>query len=354
MIGNRIKQARESTGLSLRALAEKAEISAMAISKYEREEATPSSDVLLRLAKALDVRTEYFFRQAEVDLSDIDFRNEDKLSKKEENTILADIRDQIERWLELEQVMPVPWSKPFKIPENLPARINSFDDIEEVAVVMRQAWDLGFNPIPDVIDELEGHGIKVFMTPHDAGNKFNGLVAKVNDNPMIVVSEEWPGDRQRFTLAHELGHLVLKGRLKKTLNEEIACHRFAGAFLVPKSQVIEVLGSRRSWLEPQELSLLKAEYGLSMCAWLFRARDTGVLPDNRYREMWKYFNERGWKQKEPGDQYPKETTRLFQQLVYQALAEDQISESKAAELMGYSLMDFHAIRNMEGHYEAAG
>lgn len=353
MIGDRIKQVRDAGGLSLRALAEQAGVSAMAISKYERNESTPSSDVLLRLAQALDVRVEYFFRQAEVTLEDIDFRKEDALGVKDEKKILADVRDQLERWLELGQFLPVPWSKPFTVPDRIPAKINSLDEIEDVAIELRKAWELGLNPIPDLIDVLESRGIKVFVTPYDGNNKFNGLIATVNKSPVIVVSETWPGDRQRFTLAHELGHLVLRGRLKKSLNEEKACHRFAGAFIVPKPQVIAVLGHRRSRLEPQELALLKSEYGLSMCAWLFRAHDTGVLPQNRYREMWRFFNERGWRQNEPGEDYPREQTHLFEQLVYHALAEDLISESKAAELLGMPLHRFHAVRNMDSSDEVA-
>lgn len=68
MIGERIKQARQVSGLSQQALAEKVGVSAKAISKYERNLDTPSSDVLLRLGQALDVRLDYFFRTRNVTL----------------------------------------------------------------------------------------------------------------------------------------------------------------------------------------------------------------------------------------------------------------------------------------------
>ena len=68
MIGERIKQARQASGLSQQALAEKVGVSAKAISKYERNLDTPSSDVLLRLGQALDVRLDYFFRTRNVTL----------------------------------------------------------------------------------------------------------------------------------------------------------------------------------------------------------------------------------------------------------------------------------------------
>ena len=59
--------------------------------------------------------------------------------------------------------------------------------------------------------------------------KFDGLAADINGLPFLIVSSQWPGDRQRFTLAHELGHRLLTGRLAPELNEEVACNRFAGA-----------------------------------------------------------------------------------------------------------------------------
>lgn len=352
MIGERIKQARAAAGLSLRDLAEQAGISAMAISKYERDENTPSSDVLLALGKALGVRVEYFFRQAEVKLEQVDYRHLPDMPEKEKGKIEAFVRDQVERWVDLEVFVPTPWSAPFQIPENLPRHIDHYDEIEEVAVSVRKAWNLGLNPVPDLTDTLESHGIIVFAATLDADQQCDGLAAKANDKPVIVVNKDRPGDRQRFTLAHELGHLVLKGRLANGLHVETACNRFAGAFLVPKEMVFKALGQRRTWLEPQELALLKAEYGLSMGGWTYRARDLGILPQIHMRSLWNLFREHGWEKKEPDPQYQPEETRLFKQLVYRALAEDLIGESKAAELLGLSLKALHACRKMECPDEA--
>src|SRR5690606_10429249 len=155
---------------------------------------------------------------------------------------------------------------------------------------------------------------------------------------------DWPGDRQRFTLAHELGHLILKDRLAEDLDEEKAANRFAGAFLVPASEVIKELGNRRNRLEPVELCVLKSAYGLSMQGWLHRAVDLGVLSKSAYADMRKLFAMRGWRKQEPGEQYPSEKPKLFMQLVFHAYAEELIGESKAAELLGKSVSGFRAIR----------
>lgn len=341
-----------AAGLSLRELAEVAGVSAMAISKYEREQIKPSSETMLRLAKALGVRTEYFFRQSGVELTEVEFRKHAKLSAKDESRALEDVREQLERWLELETVIPASWPKAFVLPRGLPANVASYDDIEALAARLRAVWQLGSGPVRNLIDKMEEEGIKVILTPHDGGKKFDGLVAKANGHTVIVVGEDWPGDRQRFTLAHELGHLILQGRLGAGLDEERACNRFAGAFLVPREEAIRVLGASRTWLEPRELYLVKQEWGLSMNGWLHRAQELDILNKATARRHWEHFAKQGrpdasWRELEPGDPYPRERPCRFAQLVYRALAEDLIGESKSAELLGISLAQLRARRRMD-------
>jgi Zn-dependent peptidase ImmA (M78 family)/DNA-binding XRE family transcriptional regulator len=344
MIGERIQQARKSAGLSLRALAEMAGVSAMAISKYENNKSTPSSKVLLDLARALDVRVEYFFRTAKVELKGVEYRKHSKLPKKVLSQIEGDVIEQIERYLELEEFLPTNPIESFKLPAGLPEQISDYDEIENVAGRFRHVWGLGDNPIPDLIDTLEEKGIKVFQTLALHEEKFDGLAAQVNGAPVIVVGKDWPGDRQRFTLAHELGHLALTGRTEDHLDIEIAANRFAGAFLAPAAEVLKELGNQRKQLEPVELCVLKKAYGLSMQGWLYRARDLGVLSQASFQNMWKLFIVKGWKKKEPIE-YPSEKPKLFMQLVFHACAEELIGESKAAELLGKSLAEFRRIRN---------
>jgi len=352
MIGSRIKQGRLAAGLSMRDLADEVGLSAMAISKYEHDQIKPSSEALLRLGKALGVRTEYFFRLSSVELTEVDFRKHSKLSAQDEAKALEDVREKLERWIELESVIPASWPRAFILPQELPEQVDSYEVVEMLAVKLREAWQLGSGPIRNLVDKMEEEGIKVILTPHDGGKKFDGLVAKANGHTVIVVGQDWPGDRQRFTLAHELGHLVLHGRLASDMDEERACNRFAGAFIVPKNEVIRLLGASRSWLEPRELYLLKHEWGLSMNGWLYRAQDLGILNRSAARRLWDFFaqqsdGETTWREREPGDAYIQECPRRFAQLVYRALAEDLIGESKAAELIGINLVDLRARRRMD-------
>ncbi len=352
MIGERIKQARKAAGLSLRTLADRAGVTAMAISKYEAGKSTPSSGVLLSLAKALGVRTEYFLRPIKIELQEVKYRKHSRLPKKALRKIEGDITEQIERFIELEQLLPNGPVQAFKLPDNLRTTVSTLDEIENVATELRDAWNLGVDPIPVLTDMLEERGVKVFQSEAIPGD-FDGMAAKVNGIPVVVVSSKAPGDRQRFTMAHELGHLVLSDRLATEIDIEDASNRFAGAFLAPAAEVRKELGERRNWLEPQELAALKKAYGLSMQAWMHRAKDLGILPETRYVEMRKYFSKQDWSKTEPGKQYPPEFPQLFEQLVYRALGQDLIGESKAAELLRLPLSEFQKKRNMQGASAAA-
>lgn len=347
MFKDRLQRARKAAGLSLRALATQAGVSHAAIKKYEDGAVMPSSDVLIRIARALKVRTEYFFRPDTVALDGVEYRKKAALPKKRLDAITHDVQDRIERRLELESLFPVPPVQPFRLPDGLPERVHSLAEVERVADAVRRAWGLGEDPIPDLVDVLETRGVRVFAVSVDALGKFDGMAACANGMPVVVLAAHAAGDRQRFTLAHELGHLLLDGRLAPALDEEAACNRFAGAFLMPESSARREFGERRTAIEPRELSLLKEEYGMSMSGLLYRALDLGIITPAYRTQQHRYFNARGWRVREPGAEYPTEKAHVFEQLVFHALAENYIGESKAAELLGLSLTQFHRLRALE-------
>ena len=351
MLGERLKRAREAAGHSLRSLAAQVAISHTLLSQYEKGQKTPDSGVLVRLARAVGVRSEYFLRPVEYSLEGLEFRSRSGLRVRDEKRIRAEVLDQVERRLELESLFPA-HAQGFEAPANLPERVADEEAIEDLAILLRQAWGLGEGPIADMVDTLEGQGFRVVMVDVDASARFDGLTAEVGGHPVVVVGRYWPGDRQRFTLAHELGHRILSGRLGEGLEEEKACNRFAGAFLAPRDAVLESLGPNRAWLEPQELAMLKEEYGLSMLGWVIRARQLGVLKPSNYERMARYFSKHGWRKQEPHT-YPAEKAHLFPQMVYRALGEQRISESKAAELLAMPLAELRAQRNLEAAHAPA-
>ncbi|MBN9288577.1 MAG: transcriptional regulator [Gammaproteobacteria bacterium 39-13] len=350
MFNKRLSQARKASGLSLRKLGDEVGVSHAAIKKYEDGEAKPSSTILLKLAKVLGVRTEYFFRPDIIpDLTSINYRKHSALPKKQLNSISQKIIELIERRIELENLFPQA-AKESLLPINkLPKVISNDSDIEKAAEVVRETWKLGIDPILDLIDIFEMQGIRVFSVDIAENVKFDGLCAEVLDKPVIVISNNWPGDRQRFTLAHELGHLLLSEMIVPDFkDEEKVCNHFAGAFLFPRESVLNKLGKSRTSIEIKELSLIKEEFGISMGGILFRALQLDIISHHYWLEIRKLFSKNGWHKAEPGEVYPSEIARVFEQFVFHALAEDCIGESKAAELLSLSLTDFRRLRAMEG------
>ena len=203
---DRLQRARKAKGLSMRELAHLAGVSAMAISKYERGLTMPSADVLARITRALDIDEAFLMREETVELRDVEYRtlHELGLSPIQEKRILADVTAQLLGAVE--------------------RRVDGdYDDIETIADTLRAAWHLADLPIKNLLEVVEQHGIRVFSTEMDKGERFDGFSAVHDGAPIIVLGNGWTGDRQRFTLAHELGHHLLKGRLGKGMDEENAC-----------------------------------------------------------------------------------------------------------------------------------
>jgi len=113
-------------------------------------------------------------------------------------------------------------------------------------------------------------------------------------------------------MAHELGHLMLADRLVDGLDEELACNRFAGAFLIQRQSVLQELGAHRSYIEPKELTLFKEEFGFSMAGLLFRARDLDIVTPAWRDEQSRLFRSKGWNITEPRKPYPVERAHVFE------------------------------------------
>ena len=288
-------------------------------------------------------------RPFQVTLSLPAFRKRVALPEKAKQTLLAQIEEWLERYLEVESLFPEENAFQFRLPDGWPRKVSSWDEVEEAAVELRRAWGLGLGPLENLAEWLEDLGIKVGVFPaHDA---FDALTLWANDEtPVMVVKAGLPGDRERFSLAHELGHLVLNAQAE--LDEERVANRFAGAFLVPAPMVYRELGRRRKALGLYELHLLKHKYGVSMQAWIFRARDLGILSEKAARRLFQTFRQNGWHRQEPGDPYPFEEPQRMKRLVLRALAEGLVSEARAAELLGEPLSEFWQ-REEERHAFAA-
>ena len=181
---------------------------------------------------------------------------------------------------------------------------------------------------------VEDNGIKVVLL--DEPSDFDGACAATHDSQHVLIglNRRRPGERVRFTAAHELGHWVLA--LPESMSEkekEACCHRFAGAFLYPQSRVLQDFGNhQRSRVFMAELLNAKRRYGVSMQVALRRLKDLNLLTDSGYTGAMIQFSRKGWRAQEP-ETLACEHSRRFESLVYRGLAEDLFTPSRAAEFL---------------------
>ena len=353
IFSERFKSARLLNGLSLQDLADKLEnkVSRQALHKYEKGEVVPDSEMIGLLADALNIRPDYFFRETKVEIGEICFRKLKNLPAKDENKIVEQTREYLSRYLELEEIIGL--QTIYKNPlEEYSEPITCFKEVEKAAVFLRKKWDLGTDPIYNAVELLEDNHIKVVELEEVDG--FDGLQTWVNGNiPVIVINKSRlkKEDRKRFTVMHELGHLLLTSiKSLPEAQQEKLCHQFAAAMLFPSEAMINELGEKRNRLLIQELGTLKQQYGISIQAIVMRARDLEIISDNYCKQFFFYLKQMHWKVEEPKDYDYEGTERAtrFTQLIFRALAEELISMSKAASLSNQKLAEFRSESLMVG------
>jgi len=345
MIGNRLKRAREALGLSLRDLeaAIHEQVSAQAIGKYERDEMMPSSTVLLALAKALHVSPEYLLSERDIELTGVDFRKAPRAGAKEERAVEAAVLDQVERYLELEELLP-DIEQAWEAPSGAAFSIHRVEDAEQAAEALRRLWSLGIDPIPIMAELLEDKGIKVIaldLPANVSGSKAFVQRPQQPDVPVIVVNQSHNGERQRFTLAHELAHLVLRFSSLSDAEQEKAADRFAGAFLMAREMVLRLLGTHRTLISLGELAELKKIFKVSIASLVVRCSQLGVLTRAAYGRLWAQIRGLGWNgpaSTEPNT-LPPEVPQRMERMCLRAVAEGAISEARAAELLNMSVRE---------------
>ena len=305
----------------------------------------PSSGVLIALADALGVSVDYLVGDQEMILEAVEFRKKTITSKREESQVKAKTLHLLERYLMVEELLhlrSVEWHSPREAPYPV---IRDFSEADMAARGLRDHWGLGNDPIPNLVELLEEQGIKILAV--DLTN-IDGLTARVrrtqkSDVPVIVVNRKEWGERQRFTLAHELGHMVMAAKV----DEEKAAHRFAGAFLMPAEALWAKIGKHRTSIGWNELFELKQIFGASVQAVTYRCKDLGIFNVSLFRRLFDEFTRRGWRAPPYKEPYAKEgeKPKRFERLTFRALAEGAVSEPKAAELLGLSVHELN--RRME-------
>lgn len=337
-LGTRIRAARKMAGLSLADVASRINgaVTRQAINKYEKGLMRPSPDVQALLEKALDVKPPTPVppiapaAAAAFGPGSIRFREGEKLSAKSDSMLRHRTADHLERAIELDSLLgtTVAFENPLP-PAAAPP--STSEAVEAAAEEVRRRWELGLGPIVNLAGVIEERGIAVYETSGVPG--FEGVSGMFGRTPFIALSRDFPADRRRFTAAHELAHLLCGFPDKAGC--EALCHRFAGAFLLPRRAVERLFGPVRRRIALEELAAVKRTYGISLQAIMYRALALGVVGERQFRSFREAVRARGWIVTEPVEYAgPEEGAVRFRRLVRYAVVSGILELERAADLAG--------------------
>lgn len=351
LFGERLKRARIMRGYSLRSLEEalNGELSHTQLQKIEKGLVTADTHFLAKVSRLFDVRSDFFVTPEQFRFAEVEYRSLTKVGKKVRAQLQEEAFEFFERFLEIESILEVERDAlPSYSLQGLEGDAIG-EAVEQAAKDLRDAWELGRNPIPNVHSMLEQNGVMVKLF-RDAPDGFDGLatMTHVGDRmiPSMALARNEDLPRFRLTALHELAHLVLllpdhpehKGKEK-------LCHRFASAFLVPKEQFIQAFGGERKKVPIRELEMIKAEWGISCKAIIARARSLELVTQGYAKNFYIRYNTCGG---DPGKWIGSEESQQFDLLVNQALTKGMISVSKAAGLLGEPVESLMHVMDWQG------
>lgn len=325
---NRIRTLRLARGLTQSELAARMGglVTKQALSKYETGKAYPSPTVASRLAQALDVGTVELLSTPRYQIEFVAYRRHAGLGVRSQEQLQGVLAEQLSARLELQERLGA--HRHYSLQGR---RVSSVDGAEDVANQLREEWGLGTDPVANLTDVLERNKVHVIAVS-GGPRKFHGISAFALDRDGeicgagVAFEDGASGERQRLTLAHELGHLAV--RPDEDVDEEKAAFRFGASLLIPAEELRLSLGGRRTHIDVEELLLLKKHFGVSMQALIYRARDLGIISESTMRQLFISFSRSGWRKREPGE-LPLEEPTLWRQLVTRARNEGVITQEEA-------------------------
>lgn len=296
--------AREARGLTQSKLASALGISQGHLSKIEAGLLPVSDSLLERIAGYLDFPTHFFSSTDPIygpGTSEFFHRKRKSISAR----LLARLHAQVNiRRMQLAKLLQAVEMQTDSIPELDP---DDFDGKpEEVARAVRAAWSMPRGPVGNLTAAIEDAGGIVILT--DFGTPLLDAVSRWVPGlpPLFFTNSESPGDRQRLTLAHELGHMVMHRVPNPEMEDEAM--RFAAEFLMPERDIRHELEN----LTLDRLVALKLRWRVSMQAILKRAQDLGKITLRQARYLWMLIGKAGFRTREPAeaDVMPEKPTLL--------------------------------------------
>ncbi|XVQ13213.1 XRE family transcriptional regulator [Spirillospora sp. CA-255316] len=311
----RLTLARRLRGLRKNQLAQAVGTTPTAIGQYEAGVHRPSEKSLSRLAIALGVPVEFFHAgrsPVTLDSAHAHFRSLRSTTQIERDQALAYGRIAADIVGALEDLVEFPAAE---LPEHpvQPDEIAGPGPVEAARLARKALLGGGHGAVPHMVRLLEKNGVIVLILPPST-ERVDAFSIGAHPRPMVMFNPA-KGDywRNRFDGAHELGHLVMHADAEpgsKVIEDQ--AHRFAAEFLMPEAGIAGELPSTADW---SRLAALKAAWGVSMSALLYRARTLGIMKEGTYRNAMSTMASRGWRRQEPGPARPLEGPTMLTRAV---------------------------------------
>jgi Zn-dependent peptidase ImmA (M78 family)/transcriptional regulator with XRE-family HTH domain len=316
--------ARESRGHTQTQAAKSLGINQGRLSKIEAGIGAPvSAELLEKMAREFHYPKTFFGLKRHLlgaDISEIFHRKRQATAAKTLHQIYAEIN------VAIINVSPLLNSVEVEIDGAIPRHETDDCPPEKIAQMMRAYWKIAPGPIESMVGVIENAGGIVlpmdFRTP-----RIDALSRSLPNLPrFFFINSTKPGDRQRFTLAHELGHVIMHQWPQENIEDQ--ADQFAAEFLMPKSEIKYQLAG----IDLEKLVALKSYWKVSMGALLRRARDLGKITPSAYQNLWIRMSKQGFKTREPLE-IPPEKPTLLNEIIELHKTELGYDSAELAQLM---------------------
>ena len=335
--GKCIKLARESRGLSQSKLSELLGVTQATLSRFEKAVLTVTPEAVSKMANVLNYPASFFEKDiCIVGETSLFYRKRASMTVKDLSILESKISILSKGIDELMESINIP---ELRIPSVEPSVDNS---PQEIAYKVRNFLDVPAGPIDKIVSLLEKNGVIVMFLNVDDMEKFDGLTMfTMNQAPVIWINRNIPNDRKRFSLAHELGHLVMHLRSdnleKSEEQKELEANEFAGEFLMPKSQCKVDLFK----LKYKDLGMKKYYWKVSKAAIIYRAKELKCISEETARYLYVTLGRYG-ERKNESVQVPIDEPQIVKKMYSLHVSELKYSAEEMMDITGLMTDDIKA------------
>jgi Zn-dependent peptidase ImmA (M78 family) len=214
--------------------------------------------------------------------------------------------------------------------------IDEYKSPEHVAQMVRAAWGLPRGPVRNLADVVEAAGGIIVLMELDTPKIDAVSQRAVGLPPVFFLDAAKPADRSRFTLAHEIGHIVMHRTPSPNAEEE--ADRFAAEFLMPANEIKSDLQN----MTIAKAAAMKLQWRVAMQAIIRRAKDTGAISPGSYQSLCVRISQLGYRKNEPNRLEP-EAPKMLRRIIDLYLKERAYTVSELSSSMLCLEEDFRAI-----------